>query len=150
MNLSVRCSDCLICYFFPHTWHLIDCTLLCMQIASPWLVCMFACGKRYQKMVDFFGHFKLRLGWFHPAGCVGWGLGVFQPAPHEVPSPAAGSSCHAAAHFLSLTCLPTVPISLGLLAGERSPLSSFLPGYGGGIWGPSRMMLSIFSLSLLA
>lgn len=132
--------------FFPRTWHLIDCTLLSMQIASPWLVCMFVCGKMYLKMVDSFGHVELRLGRFHPLGCVGWGLWVFQSAPHEVPSPAAGSSCCAAAHFLSLTCLPTAPVSLGLVAGEISPLSSFLPEYGGGIWGPPRMMLSFSHL----
>lgn len=52
-----------------------------------------------------------------------------------MPSPAAGSSCHAAAHHLSLTCLPTAP------AGAHS----FLLGYGGCIWGLPRMMLSIFS-----
>lgn len=59
-----------------------------------------------------FWHFKLQLGQFHPAGCVGWGIWVFQPAPHEMPSPAAGSSCHSAVHFLSdfpaSPCLPWV------------------------------------------
>lgn len=88
----------------------------------------------------FFWHFKLQLGQFHPADCVGWGLRLFQPALHEMPSPAAGSSCHSAAPFLSLTSLPA-PVSLGLLAGERARLCSFLLGFGGAIWDPQRMFL---------
>lgn len=94
----------------------------------------------------FLGHFKLWLGQFHPAGCVGWGLWVFPPAPHEMPSPAAGSSCHSAVHFLSLTSLPA-PVSLGLLARERAPLCSFLLVCGGAKWGPQRMLF-IFCLFL--
>lgn len=125
--------------FSPRTWHLIDGTLLSMQIASPWLIFMFVCGKNVWKNGGFFWHFKLQLGQFHPAGCVGWGLGVFPPAPHEMPSPAAGSSCCSAVQFLSLISLPA-PVSLGLLAGERAPLCSFLLGYGGAKCGPERML----------
>lgn len=90
-----------------------------------------------------FWHFKLQLGQFHPAGCVGWGLWVFQPAPHEMPSPAAGSSCHSAVHFLSLTSLPA-PVSLGLLAGKRAPLRSFLLGCGRAKHRALQRMLFIF------
>lgn len=39
--------------FFSRTWHLIDGTLLSMQIASPWLVFVFVCGKMYLKMEAF-------------------------------------------------------------------------------------------------
>lgn len=40
--------------FFSRTWHVIDGILLSMQIASPWLVLVFICGKMYLKMVAFF------------------------------------------------------------------------------------------------
>lgn len=41
--------------FSPRTWHLIDGTLLSMQIASPWLIFMFVCGKNVWKNGGFFG-----------------------------------------------------------------------------------------------
>lgn len=87
--------------FFPRTWHLIDCPAFYAN--SFTLASLYVClWEDVSKNGGFFwGHFKLWLGRLHPAGCVGWRLWVFQPAPHEVPSPAAGSSCHAAAHFLS-------------------------------------------------
>lgn len=107
--------------FSPRAWHLIDGTLLSMQIASPWLICMFVCGKMYGKMVDFFGILNYSWGSSILQVVLAEDLGVFQPAPHEMPSPAAGSACHSAVHFLSLTSLP-VPVSLGLLARESSTL----------------------------
>lgn len=124
--------------FSPRTWHLIDGTLLSMQIASPWLICMFVCRKMYGKMLDFFGSLNYYCGSSILQVVLAEDLEFF--SQHHMKCPALLQVVLAILLFIFSLWLPCQSLSpLGCWLG-RAPLCSFLLRYGGAKWSPQRML----------
>lgn len=132
--------------FSPRTWHLIDGTLLSMQIASPWLVCMFVCGKMYGKTVDFFDILNY-----------GWGSSILRvvlaedfdfSSQHHMKCPALLQVLLAILLFI-FSDFPASPSPLGCWLGRELHFAAS----SGRIWrchvGPSEDVFHLLPLSLL-